>query len=82
MSLILEKIHLHELFKTSYEAIDFLQIVTVSFCVLLTAFYASAVYDPTSYAGEQIEILLAGKMKSISDYLHTTTRAGTSIVID
>ncbi|KAK6016149.1 hypothetical protein OSTOST_18372 [Ostertagia ostertagi] len=37
-----------------------ISMVTVSFCVLLTTFYASAVIDPTSYAGEQIEILLAG----------------------
>ncbi|CAJ0608182.1 unnamed protein product [Cylicocyclus nassatus] len=49
-----------------------LSIVTVSFCVLLTAFYASAVFDPTSYAGEQIEILLAGKVKTVSEYFDTT----------
>ncbi|RCN34788.1 hypothetical protein ANCCAN_19357 [Ancylostoma caninum] len=57
-----------------------ISIVTVSFCVLLTAFYASAVYDPTSYAGEQIEILLAGKVKSISEYFHTTTRTVITLV--
>ncbi|KAL6733463.1 hypothetical protein Aduo_004108 [Ancylostoma duodenale] len=57
-----------------------ISIVTVSFCVLLTAFYASAVYDPTSYAGEQIEILLAGKMKSISEYFHATTRTVITLV--
>lgn len=51
-----------------------ISIVTVSFCALLTAFYASAVIDPTSYAGEQIEVFLAGHVQSISKYFDVTTR--------
>ncbi|WKX96336.1 hypothetical protein Q1695_012637 [Nippostrongylus brasiliensis] len=51
-----------------------ISIVTVSFCVLLTAFYASAAIDPSTYAGEQIEILLAGHVQTVSKYFNVTTR--------
>ncbi|XGW13053.1 hypothetical protein V3C99_013583 [Haemonchus contortus] len=57
-----------------------ISMVTVSFCVLLTVFYTSAVIDPTSYAGEQIEILLAGHVKSISEYFKVTTRTVITLV--
>lgn len=54
----------------------FLQIVTVSFCLLLSVFYLSAVIDPSSYAAEQIEILLAGKVQYFADLLNTTPQTG------
>ncbi|CAI5454824.1 unnamed protein product [Caenorhabditis angaria] len=49
-----------------------LSIVTVSFCLLLSVFYLSAVIDPNSYAAEQIEILLADKIQYFADLLNIT----------
>ncbi|CAB3399205.1 unnamed protein product [Caenorhabditis bovis] len=49
-----------------------LSILTVSFCLLLSVFYLSAVIDPSSYAAEQIEILLADKVQYFADVLNTT----------
>uniref|UniRef100_A0A0K0DKL4 GGDEF domain-containing protein n=1 Tax=Angiostrongylus cantonensis TaxID=6313 RepID=A0A0K0DKL4_ANGCA len=53
-----------------------ISIVMVSFCVLLSAFYLSAAIDPQSFAGEQIEILIAGQMKTMSEHFNITTRTG------
>ncbi|EGT33192.1 hypothetical protein CAEBREN_25717 [Caenorhabditis brenneri] len=49
-----------------------LSILTVSFCLLLSFFYLSAVIDPSSYAAEQIEIGLADKVQYFADLLNTT----------
>ncbi|CAI2357450.1 unnamed protein product [Caenorhabditis sp. 36 PRJEB53466] len=49
-----------------------LSIVTVSFCLLLSVFYMSAVLNPNSYAAEQIEIVLADKVQYFADLLSTT----------
>ncbi|CAO4385957.1 unnamed protein product [Caenorhabditis nigoni] len=49
-----------------------LSIVTVSFCLLLSFFYLSAVIDPSSYAAEQVEIGLADKVQHFADVLNTT----------
>lgn len=52
-----------------------LSILTVSFCLLLSFFYLSAVIDPSSYAAEQIEIVLADKVQYFADLLNTTPKA-------
>ncbi|CAD6189179.1 unnamed protein product [Caenorhabditis auriculariae] len=51
-----------------------LSIVTVSFCLLLSVFYLSAVLDPHSYAAEQIEIMLADKIQYFAELLSTTPK--------
>ncbi|KJH40201.1 hypothetical protein DICVIV_13859 [Dictyocaulus viviparus] len=50
-----------------------ISIITVSFCVLLTAFYLMAAFNPQSFAREQIEILIAGQIKSISKHFSVTS---------
>uniref|UniRef100_A0A1I7XGS0 Lysosomal cystine transporter n=1 Tax=Heterorhabditis bacteriophora TaxID=37862 RepID=A0A1I7XGS0_HETBA len=55
-------------------------IVTISFCILLTILYSSAIYDPNSYAGEQIEILLADKVQYFAESLSMKHRSGENII--
>ncbi|EFO82418.1 hypothetical protein CRE_00521 [Caenorhabditis remanei] len=50
--------------------------LTISFCLLLSFFYLSAVIDPSSYAAEQIEIVLADKVQYFADLLNTTPQTG------
>uniref|UniRef100_A0A1I7TWC5 MARVEL domain-containing protein n=1 Tax=Caenorhabditis tropicalis TaxID=1561998 RepID=A0A1I7TWC5_9PELO len=51
-----------------------LSILTVSFCLLLSFFYLSAVIDPSSYAAEQIEVGYADKVQYFADLLNTTPK--------
>ncbi|CAI4221524.1 unnamed protein product [Auanema sp. JU1783] len=42
-------------------------LLTISFCILLTVFYGAAAVNPTSFYGEQVEILLADKVQLLAD---------------
>lgn len=51
-----------------------LSIVTISFLILLTLFFASAVYDSHSYAGEYVEMQLGDRNQEAAELLSVQQR--------
>ncbi|VDD93539.1 unnamed protein product [Enterobius vermicularis] len=55
-----------------------LSIVTISFLILLTLFFASAVYDSHSYAGEYVEMQLGDRNQQAAELLSVQQKNGNS----
>ncbi|VDK18557.1 unnamed protein product [Anisakis simplex] len=53
-----------------------LNIITISFLILLTLFFATAVLNAHSYAGEYVEMALSGRLQQIAEVLSVQQRNG------